>query len=81
MARAKEKMNKRRAPSRTGKRPAVNLQANKTFGSRTDVFFPLCFIGIDGIQYGGATVAFLGPTHRFLCSHSVYVRDSDVLMF
>ena len=36
---------------------------------------------IDGIQYGGATVAFLGPTHRFLCSHGVYARDSDVLMF
>ena len=37
--------------------------------------------GIDGIQYGGATIAFLGPTHRFLCSHGVYVGDSDVLMF
>ena len=32
---------------------------------------------IDGIQYGGATVAFLGPTHRFLCSHGVYAGDSD----
>ena len=36
---------------------------------------------IDGIQYSGATVAFLGPTHRFLCSHGVYVGDSNVLMF
>ena len=33
---------------------------------------------IDGIQYGGATVAFLGPTHRFLCSYSVLHGDSDV---
>ena len=24
---------------------------------------------IDGIQYSGATVAFLGPTHRFLRSY------------
>ena len=30
---------------------------------------------IDGIQYRGATVAFLGPTHRFLYSHGVYVGD------
>ena len=31
-----------------------------------------------GIQYSGATVAFLGPTHRFLCPHGVYVGDSWV---
>ena len=35
---------------------------------------------IDGIQYSGATVAFLGPTHRFLCSYDVLHGDS-VLMF
>ena len=28
-------------------------------------------IAIDGIQYSGATVAFLGPTHRFLCFYGV----------
>ena len=37
--------------------------------------------GIDGIQYSGATVAFLGPTHRFLCFYGVLPGDSDVLMF
>ena len=36
---------------------------------------------IDGIQYSGATVAFLGPTYRFLCFYGVLPWDSDVLMF
>ena len=34
---------------------------------------------IDGIQYSGATVAFLGPTHRFLSFYGVL--PGDVLMF
>ena len=36
---------------------------------------------IDGIQYSGATVTFLGPTHRFLCSYGLLHGDSDILMF
>ena len=38
-------------------------------------------ITIDGIQYSGATVAFLGSTHRFLCSYGVLHGNSDFLMF
>ena len=36
---------------------------------------------IDGIQYSGATIAFLGPTHRFLCSYGLLHGNSDILMF
>ena len=39
------------------------------------------FSTIDGIQYSEATVAFLGPTYRFLCFYGVLPWDSDVLMF
>ena len=33
---------------------------------------------IDGIQYSGATVVFIGPTHRFLCFDGVLPGDCDV---
>ena len=35
---------------------------------------------IDGIQYSGATVAFLAPP-TFLCSYGVLLGNSDFLMF
>ena len=36
---------------------------------------------IDGIQYSRGTVAFFGPTHRFLCSKAFYMSCKQHKMY